>query len=141
MLLSIFFILISSVSYAQSHGPGVPTQNCTIGDAYFKDNTSDGFNGIVYRCTSINVWTTSGVQSFPTGAIVLIITGTCPFGWIEEATLSGVTLIGTVAANADIGTTGGNNNITPTGTVTQPTFTGNSFDNRPAFVKVIFCKK
>lgn len=31
--------------------------------------------------------------------------------------------------------------VTPTGTVSQPTFTGNSVDPRPPFVKVIFCSK
>ena len=30
---------------------------------------------------------------------------------------------------------------TPAGTVTAPTFTGTSFDNRPAFARVIFCRK
>lgn len=30
---------------------------------------------------------------------------------------------------------------TPSGTVTAPTFTGTQFDNRPAFERVIFCKK
>ena len=31
--------------------------------------------------------------------------------------------------------------FTPSGTVSTPTFSGSSFDNRPAFVKVIFCVK
>jgi hypothetical protein len=31
--------------------------------------------------------------------------------------------------------------LTPSGTVSTPTFSGSSFDNRPAFVKVIFCVK
>jgi hypothetical protein len=30
---------------------------------------------------------------------------------------------------------------TPSGTNAKPIFTGTQFDNRPAFVKVIFCKK
>jgi hypothetical protein len=36
---------------------------------------------------------------------------------------------------------GGSASYTPSGTVSQPTFTGNSLDNRPAFTRVIFCKK
>lgn len=31
--------------------------------------------------------------------------------------------------------------LTATGTINTPTFTGNLFDNRPEFVRVIFCKK
>ncbi len=52
----------------------------------------------------------------------------------------------TVSATTGISATtsapgGGVSSITPAGTVSQPTFTGTQFDNRPAFVKVIFCRK
>ena len=52
----------------------------------------------------------------------------------------------TVSATTGISATtsppaGGVSSITPAGTVSQPAFTGTAFDNRPAFVKVIFCKK
>jgi hypothetical protein len=36
---------------------------------------------------------------------------------------------------------GGAASYTPAGTVSAPAFTGTQFDNRPAFVKVLFCKK
>lgn len=60
------------------------------------------------------------------------------------------TALGTLSGNP---TSGGAASYTPAGTINTPTFTGNalgthnhtftgnSFDNRSAFVKVIFCKK
>ena len=50
----------------------------------------------------------------PAGLITFVVTGTCPSGWTEVTALAGKTLFGTVAANADVGTTGGADSITPT---------------------------
>jgi hypothetical protein len=95
------------------------------------------------------------------GAVVLIVSGTCSTtlgaGWTEEASLNGKFVLGTVAAGSDIGGTGGVDSITATtsaanvgatkiGTTTSTaTLKAHThtvqFDNRPAFVKVIFCKK
>jgi len=129
----------------------------------------------------------------PVGGIILIVSGACPAGFAEEASLNGKFVLGTVAASADIGTTGGQDTVTdvlnhthpvtdpghshveqrfPTATggssgftadtsmsgtptavtqVTQSATTGittnnpiggvASIDNRPAFIKVIFCRK
>lgn len=128
----------------------------------------------------------------PAGVVVLVVSGSCPAGFAEETSLSGRFVLGTVAANGDIGTTGGSDTITSvlnhthTVTVTDPghahgldegqtdgagTFmdrsnaasattsatnsattgitasTANpaggvaSIDNRPAFTRVIWCKK
>jgi hypothetical protein len=68
-----------------------------------------------------------GGSGLPSGAIVIVVSGACPSGFSEEASLSGKTLLGTLAANGDVGTTGGSDTITPTGTVSKPTstFTGN----------------
>ena len=63
----------------------------------------------------------------PAGLITFVITGSCPTGWSEVAALNGKTLFGTIAVNADVGTTGGNDNITPAGTNTTPTFTGTAW--------------
>jgi len=63
---------------------------------------------------------------FTAGVIVLIVSGTCPAGFVEETTLSGRMVLGTLAANADVGGTGGADAITPAGTVSAPTFTGTS---------------
>lgn len=63
--------------------------------------------------------------SIPTGLIVMTLTS-CPSGFSEEASLNGKFVLGTVAANGDVTTTGGVNSVTPSGTVSTPTFTGNS---------------
>lgn len=67
-----------------------------------------------------------GGAGVPAGSILLIVSGTCPSGYAEETALNGKTLFGTLAANSDIGTTGGNDNITPAGTNSAPTFTGDA---------------
>jgi hypothetical protein len=79
---------------------------------------------------------------------------------------SGTTTSGNCASTAKIGTSGAtacsatapnltvpaetftgsalgthSHTLTPAGTVSQPTFTGNAIDPRPAFLKVIFCSK
>lgn len=58
--------------------------------------------------------------SLPSGLITFVLTGTCPGGFTEVSALNGRTLFGTVAANADVGTTGGADSVTPAGTNTWP---------------------
>ncbi len=128
---------------------------------------------------------------------VVVTTGTCPAGYTEVAGLNGKFLLGTLAANKDIGGTGGSDTITdvlnhthgvnitdpghvhttqryPTATGTSSGFTIDtsmsgtiadntllvktkvtgvtaasvnpaggvaSIENRPAFIKVIFCTR
>lgn len=57
---------------------------------------------------------TSG-SSIPAGSILLIDSGSCPAGFTEVADLNGRTLIGTLAASGNVGTTGGADTITPQG--------------------------
>jgi hypothetical protein len=110
--------------------------------------------------------TTSGGAGVPAGGAVVIISGTCATtlgsGWTEATEANDKFVRGTVAASSDIGGTGGADSVTPTGNVDANTstvevesslavsvatgnhahvFTGNSQENRPAFVNVIFCKK
>lgn len=70
-----------------------------------------------------------GGESVPAGAILLIKSGTCPTGYTEESDLDGKTLIGTLAAHGDVGTTGGSDTITQvlnhTHPVTDPGHTHN----------------
>lgn len=80
--------------------------------------TADGLGGAAFQ--------NPASSSIPSGSIILITAGTCPAGFAEATELNGFTVIGTVAANGDIGTTGGSNTITPTGMVDAPTFTGNA---------------
>ena len=58
----------------------------------------------------------------------------------SDAAVSAGTPAGTNAWPAGV-PTNGTVSFTPAGTTSAPAFTGTSFDNRPAFVKVIFCKK
>ena len=59
---------------------------------------------------------TAGTPTVPSGLITIITTGTCAAGWTELSALNGKTLFGTVAANGDVGGTGGSDTITPAGT-------------------------
>lgn len=54
--------------------------------------------------------------SLPSGFVGLVVTGTCPQGTTQVGALDGKTLVGTVAANANVGGTGGADSITPAGT-------------------------
>lgn len=71
----------------------------------------------------------SAQSGVPVGAIVLIASGSCPTGYAEETNLNGVLPLGTLAANGNIGTTGGADTITPAGTNSAPTFTGTPFSS------------
>lgn len=62
----------------------------------------------------------------PSGAIIILLSGTCPAGFTQVSALDGKTLVGTVAANGNVGSTGGADTITPAGSVSAPTFIGNS---------------
>jgi len=98
-----------------------------------------GLNEAIYgrnlpTCTGSDVLTSNGTTlicvtpsgSVPAGLITLVYTGSCAAGWTEVTELNGITVIGTLAANKDVGTTGGNDNITPAGTNSALTFTGSS---------------
>src|SRR6266403_3232439 len=71
-------------------------------------------------------WVSTQTWRPPSGMIVLVLSGTCPTGFTEVTALNGKMLRMTVAGNGDVGTTGGNATITPTGAVSAPTFTGSS---------------
>lgn len=120
-------------------------------------------------------WAAPGAGGLPAGAIILIISGSCPAGFTEVSALAGKFVLGTTNGAGDIGTTGGSDTITSVinhthtfSTVLRTATTGSdttyvteasdtsstkdsvkatdnpaggvaSIDNRPAFVKVIFC--
>jgi len=77
-------------------------------------------------CVNQSDGSMSSFPLLPSGIVALILSGSCPSGWSEVAALNGKMLRGTVAANNDVGTSGGNSTITPTGSVAAPTFTGNA---------------
>jgi len=91
--------------------PGVPSGAC--GDNSIGLNQT---NGDMYSCNGGEWWkigpTTTG--GLPEGLIVATLSASCPAGFTESAEFDGVTVIGTVAANMDVGDTGGVDAITPT---------------------------
>lgn len=62
------------------------------------------------------------------GLITISLTP-CPAGWTEASEFNGKTLIGTLAANGNAGTTGGADSITPAGVNSAPVFTGTPFSS------------
>ena len=103
---------------------GASNYNQLIDPAY-TDCPSEGGTfvtsyGITMRCG------VTSTGSIPSGSILLVDAGTCPTGFSEVAGLNGKTLFGTVTANADVGATGGADNITPAGTNSAPGFTGDA---------------
>lgn len=97
------------------------------------------------NASRLNVGTTAGTvaagdHGLLSGMIMFIDTGSCPAGWTELSGLNGRYLLGTLAANGDVGTTGGSLNLagssattsavsggTPAGTVSTPTVTMDSY--------------
>lgn len=99
-----------------SHGDTVPSV-CTPVGVFVKTGASPA----VYICTTSNTWVKidqggEGGGGIDAGAILMIKSGSCPSGFVEDTDLNGRMPFGTVAANADIGTTGGTDSITPAGT-------------------------
>lgn len=85
------------------------------------DLWSDTTAGTLKRYNG-SAWSAVGGSSegVPAGSILLIASGACPTGYAEETALNGKTLVGTLAANADIGTTGGSDTITSVLNHTHP---------------------
>jgi len=71
-------------------------------------------------------FSSAGATPF-TGAIFLIVSGSCPSYATEVTALNGVMLEGTIHTNGDVGNTGGSNSIAPTGTVSQPSLAMNAY--------------
>jgi len=95
---------------------------CTVGSVYITTTAP-----AIYVCTAPDVWSPLGFASasaVPPGSMLLIDSGNCPATYTEVATLAGRSVIGTLAASMDVGTTGGTDAITPTGTNSVPTFAG-----------------
>ena len=63
--------------------------------------------------------------SLNVGDIVMRLSA-CGSGFTEVSALDAKTLLGTVAANMDVGGTGGDDTLTPAGTNSAPTFTGSA---------------
>jgi hypothetical protein len=113
--------------YVQTTAP-IATTGTTLGSLWW-DTSGNALN--VLTQLSPAVWTpiqtgTGGGGSVPTGFVGMVLSGTCPSGFAEVSALNGVLVRGTVAANGNVGTTGGSDSYTPQGSVAAPIFTGAS---------------
>lgn len=126
LLVAVYTNVVESFQLGQAtlirHGAVLPAV-CADNQGFFiKDSIGP------FYCHPANTWkalvVSAGTSALLSGSIVMITSGTCG-SLVEVSALSGVTLEGTVASNGNVGTTGGSDNITPAGTVSQPTFTGN----------------
>ena len=155
------FIVAGWQAESPRGGVQLSAANCSAGQHVAGVNSNGSLN-----CTADS----GGGGGVPTGSIIFVDSGTCPAGFTEDSALSGRVVEFTLAANGDVGTTGGSDSITPAGsiavsagpsatttfkaassgtstTVASSThthaagsFTGTSFDNRSAFIRVIGCK-
>lgn len=120
----ILVLLLSTKLYAQV----APLTPCTPNQGSFTFSTTQ----VTFWACAANGLSWTSVQpqfSFPSGFITLVTSGTCPSTWTEISALNGKMLRGTLAANGNVGTTAGSDNITPTInslSAAAQTFTGNS---------------
>lgn len=126
---TILLVLFGCICFAQTSNtvtrafPGAPSGTCSF--LMVGLNLS---NGDFYTCPA-GSWVlvgSSGGGGVPSGSLILITSGSCASGYAEAMDLNGVTVIGTVAANMDVGTTGGSDTIVASGTNSIPAFTGAS---------------
>lgn len=120
MLKNLFLFFIMSI-------PAIAQNRFVLGRA---DAFTDGCHLIYSVADDGLICDTVSLGAIPTGFMTFTLT-TCPTGFSEVPTLNGVMLVGTLVANADVGTTGGANSITPTTASTSLTaaaqgFTGSS---------------
>jgi hypothetical protein len=115
-ILTLFLTMVIGATwvFAQSHdgqGANLPP-SCSFGATFVKSGAGAG----PYWCSAPNVWTSlagSGSGSgLAAGEIIIKLSGACSTGFEEATELNGRTLIGTLAANGDVGTTGGSDSIT-----------------------------
>ena len=125
MLIFILCIFSSISLFAQNAAYPILTGatlplTCPLNSLFFRIGTPGG----LYLCDAVNHWSPTAFVA--SGQITMILSGSCPFGFSEVAALNGKTVIGTISANGNVGTLGGNDNITPVGTVTAPVFSGSA---------------
>ena len=95
-------------------------QVCTVGQGNWVVTTTT----VTFQVCNSNgtAWLTlsNSSSSIPSGLITLVTSGTCSLGWTEVTELNGKTLVGTLAANSNVGTTGGSDTITEVLNHTHP---------------------
>ena len=131
----LLFVVLSMASLCLAESPDIKfTQRSTYRSDYrlnLKDMATANTGDCLVR-QSDGTWAPAscGASSIPSGLITFKLSGTCGTGWTEVSALNGVMLRGTLAGNGDVGTTGGNDSITPTVnslTAAAQVFTGTPF--------------
>lgn len=113
------FLLLTGGVRAQV-SPDIPSASgsslpSTCAPAYLFFLTSGEIG--LYACTATDTWTQLGSGAgVPAGLMTITLDAACPTGWAENTALDGKFVVGTLAAHADVGTTGGADNQTPEGT-------------------------
>jgi hypothetical protein len=103
-ILILALLITPNIALGQVCTPGQGGWVVTTSNITFTVCNSDG-----------SAWLTVVSGGVLSGTIILSLTS-CPTGYTEATELNGKTLVGTLAANKDVGTTGGADNITPAGT-------------------------
>lgn len=88
---------------------------------------SDGTLKVRNSGAWITVGGGGGGGGIPAGLITFVDSGACASGWTEISGLNGVTLLGTLSSNGDVGDTGGIDLSTPLGTISASVLTMNSY--------------
>lgn len=76
------------------------------------------------RRLGLRVVTVQAQGSYVPSGAILPFDGACPAGYTEQTGLAGRAIVFTTTAAGNVTTTGGNDTVTPSGAVSQPTFTG-----------------
>ena len=117
------------------------TQTTTIVNHTHTLATGTGATGNFSQVIGTIDTSSGGTGGSPTQSALATVTGNPVAGGAANYTPAGtitVTSQGTIAWPAGVPTNG---TYTPAGTNSAATFTGNSFDNRSAFVRLIACRK
>jgi hypothetical protein len=124
LILAIAFSSIASYTYAQPPSP------CPSATGVYQPLLINSAGTAFWACQSGGWVSISVGPVIPSGLLTFISSGVCPTGWTEATELNGKTIIGTLAANGNVGTTGGADSITPAGSISALTFTGTSVNSQ-----------
>lgn len=114
-----------------SNGAGSPGNTCGASNTFSPGSIYiQSSNGHIWTCWG-TAWVdnTAAAVGVPAGLTAMVTSGSCPSGYTEVSALNANMPYGTIAANGDVGGTGGANSVTPTVatlTAAAQTFTGSS---------------
>lgn len=123
-MIAAFMVGLIALTGQSDRGPTLPAA-CVPGELFIRTSQTP----TLHICTATDTWSAIGGSSapaIPSGAILLVDSGTCPAGFTEVAALAGKTLLGTTVAAANVGSMGGADTVTPSGSNSAPVLTMNS---------------